>query len=123
MNDQATTAPAAPATFLRPLALTRAHAWWLGVAGCTIGVAAFLLARLTAWPPHEDETLALFTGRASMHDALRTVLGERGGAPLHYLSAWVIAHTGGGLVELRLVAALLAVASGPLPALLLARIP
>jgi len=118
VNDQATTATAAPATFLRPLALTREHAWWVGVAGCTSGVAAFLLARLTAWPPHEDETLALFTGRESMHDAISTVLGERGGAPLHYLFAWVIAHTGGGLVELRLVSAFFAVASVPLIALL-----
>src|ERR671935_3211920 len=53
--------------------------FWLGVAGCTTAVAAFLLARLTAWPPHEDEVLAMFTGRESMHDAIRTVLGERGG--------------------------------------------
>jgi len=122
VTDRATTATAAPATFLRPFTLTRAHAWWLGVAGCTSGVAAFLLARLTAWPPHEDETLALFTGRESMHDAIRTVLSERGGAPLHFLFAWVIAHTGGGLVELRLVSAFFAVASVPLTALLVARI-
>ena len=122
MNDQATTATAAPATFLRPLALTRVSVWWLGVSAFTCAVAAFLLARLTAWPPHEDEVLALFTGRESMHDAVRTVLGERGGAPLHFLFAWAIAHTGGGLVELRLVSAFFAVASVPLMALLVARI-
>ena len=122
MNDQATTATAAPATFLRPIALTRVQGWWLGVGGCTGAVAAFLLARLTAWPPHEDEVLAMFTGRESMHDAIRTVLGERGGAPLHFLLAWMIAHTGGGLVELRLVSTFFAVASVPLMALLVARI-
>src|SRR5438128_1219676 len=124
MSDRATTtattAPAAPA--VRPFAgeLLRRHAWRLGLASCTTGVAAFLLARLTAWPPHEDETLALFTGRESMHDATRTVLNERGGAPLHFLFAWLIAHTGGGLVELRLVSAFFAVASVPLIGLLVA---
>src|SRR5438128_3811247 len=126
MSDRATTtattAPAAPA--VRPFAgeLVRRHAWRLGLASCTTGVAAFLLARLTAWPPHEDETLALFTGRESMHDAIRTVLNERGGAPLHFLFAWLIAHTGGGLVELRLVSAFFAVASVPLVGLLVARL-
>ena len=88
----------------------------------TAVVAAFLFARLTVWPPHEDETLALFTGRGSVGELWRTVLGERGGAPLHFLFAWVIAHTGGGLVELRLVSALFAIASVPLIALLVARL-
>src|SRR5919204_4148776 len=55
--------------------------FWLGVAGCTTAVAAFLLARLTAWPPHEDETLALFVGRNSLGGLLETVQTERGGAP------------------------------------------
>jgi hypothetical protein len=92
------------------------------VAACTTGVAAFLLARLTAWPPHEDETLALFAGRDSLPGMLDTVLGERGGAPLHFLFAWGVAHLGGGLTALRLVSAVFAVASVPVIALLAARI-
>jgi hypothetical protein len=94
----------------------------LGVGGLTAAVAAFLLLRLTAWPPHEDETLALFAGRGSVGQLIRTVLGERGGAPLHFLFAWAITHTGGGLVELRLVSTIFAVASVPLIALLVARL-
>lgn len=93
-----------------------------GVAGCAAAVGAFLLLRLTAWPPHEDEALALFVGQGSLPELLDTVLGERGGAPLHFLLAWAIAHGGGGLPELRLLSALLAVASVPVLAGLVARL-
>src|SRR5262245_58783381 len=96
--------------------------WRAGVAALTCLVAAFLVARLMVWPPHEDETLALFTGRGSVGELWRTVLGERGGAPLHFFFAWAVAHLGGGLVELRLVSALFAVASVPLIAVLVARL-
>jgi hypothetical protein len=96
--------------------------WRVGVGGLTAAVAAFLFTRLTVWPPHEDETLALFASRSSVGDLIRTVLGERGGAPLHFLFAWVIAHTGGGLIELRLVSTFFAVASVPLIAALVARL-
>jgi len=82
----------------------------------------FLLSRLTAWPPHEDETLALFVGRESLGGLFKTVQTERGGAPLHFLCAWIVAHLGGGLVGLRLFSALFAVASIPVLALLGARI-
>jgi hypothetical protein len=85
-------------------------------------VAVFLLARLTAWPPHEDETLALFVGRKSLGGLFTTVQTERGGAPLHFLCAWIVAHLGGGLVGLRLFSALFAVASIPVIALLGARL-
>jgi Dolichyl-phosphate-mannose-protein mannosyltransferase len=81
-----------------------------------------LFARLTVWPPHEDETLALFSGRASFGELIRTVLGERGGAPLHFVFSWVITHSGGGLIELRLVSAVFAIASVPLIATLLSRL-
>jgi hypothetical protein len=94
----------------------------LGVAACAAAVAAFLLARLTAWPPHEDETLALFVGRDSLPGVLDTVLGQRGGAPLHFLFAWGVAHLGGGLTALRLVSAAFAVASVPVVAALCARL-
>src|SRR5215467_6196045 len=103
--------------FAVPAAELGLRTFWLGVAGCTTAVAAFLLARLTAWPPHEDETLALFVGRKSLVDLFTTVQTERGGAPLHFLFAWIVAHTGGGLVGLRLFSALFAVASVPLVAL------
>ena len=89
-----------------------------GVAVCTAAVAAFLLARLTAWPPHEDEALPLFVGRDSLPDVLDTVHGERGGAPLHFVLAWAVAALGGGLTELRLLSALFACASVPVVGLL-----
>ena len=98
-------------------------AWFAwGVAGCVLAVATFLFARLTAWPPHEDETLALFVGRQPIGRLLDIVLEERGGAPLHYLLAAVAAHSGGGLTALRLGSALFALASLPLIALLVARL-
>lgn len=93
-----------------------------GVAAVTAAVAAFLLARLTAWPPHEDETLALFVGRKPLGDLFQTVLDERGGAPLHYLFAWAVAHLGLGLPGLRLVSAAFAVASVPVIAALAGRL-
>jgi hypothetical protein len=71
------------------------------------------LARLTAWPPHEDETLALFVGRQSLGRLLDIVLEERGGAPLHYLIAAVAAHSGGGLTRASAGSALFALASIP----------
>ena len=96
--------------------------FWPGVGGLTTAVAVFLVARLTAWPPHEDETLALFVGRKSLVGLFKTVQTERGGAPLHFLCAWLVVHLGGGLVGLRLFSALFAVASVPVVALLARRI-
>src|SRR3954452_25294536 len=103
-----------------PLGLAWARRSWfeLGVGGCTTAVLAFLLVQLTAWPPHEDETLALFVGRQPFGHLLGTVLGERGGAPLHFVLAWLVAHTGGGLASLRLISALFAAGSVPVMALL-----
>jgi hypothetical protein len=98
------------------------RAFRAGVSACVAAVAGFLAVRLTAWPPHEDETLALFVGRGSLGSLVETVLGERGGAPLHFLAAWVVAHLGGGLTALRLVSALFAVASVPLVAALAVRL-
>jgi hypothetical protein len=92
------------------------------VTACTAAVATFLALRLTAWPPHEDEALALFVGRDSLDGMLGTVLNQRGGAPLHFVFAWAVAHSGGGLGALRAVSALFAVASIPLLALLCARL-
>ncbi|HKG11188.1 MAG TPA: glycosyltransferase family 39 protein, partial [Gaiellaceae bacterium] len=94
----------------------------LGTAACMTAVLAFGLARLRAYPPHEDEVLALFLGRDSLGGMLDRVLTERGGAPLHYLLAWVVVHLGGGLDALRLVSLACAVASIPLIAALAERL-
>jgi hypothetical protein len=99
-----------------------AHRYALGVGACATAVAVFVLVQLTAWPPHEDETLALFVGRKDLGDLLSTVLNQRGGAPLHFLLAWIVAHAGGGLVGLRLVSAVFAVASVPLVAVIASRL-
>jgi hypothetical protein len=84
-----------------------------GVVACTAGVATFLLVQLSGWPPHEDETLPLFVGRQPLSELFDIVLGKRGGAPLHFLLAWVVAHAGGGLEAMRALSALFAAASVP----------
>jgi Dolichyl-phosphate-mannose-protein mannosyltransferase len=94
----------------------------LGVAAITVGLAAFLLLRLHALPPHEDETLAFFVSHGSFGDMLATVLGERGGAPLHYLLAYVAGLVDPGLTSLRLISVVFAVASMPVIAALAARL-
>jgi hypothetical protein len=116
-----TAAPALP----RPLTLDEElseRTFRVGLAVCAAAVAAFVLARLHAWPPHEDETLALFVGRHSLGDLLEIVLGRRGGAPLHFLLSFVVVHLGGGLGALRLLSALFAVGSVPLVGLIGARL-
>jgi hypothetical protein len=99
-------------------AFVAAHWLWLGVAGVTVAAAAFLQHQLMAWAPHEDETLALFVGRDSFTGVVEHVTRERGGAPLHFLFAYAVAHLGLGLGSLRVVSAAFAVASLPLVALL-----
>ncbi len=110
-------APASPRAEERLSARTFAVA----VAACSLAVAAFLSYAVTAWWPHEDETLALFAGRGSLGDLYETVF-RRGGAPLHFTLAWVVAHLGGGLTGLRALSALFAVASVPVVAILAARL-
>lgn len=83
---------------------------------------AFLLLHLHSWRPHEDEVLALFVGRGSLGATLGTVIGRRGGAPLHFLVAWAVVHAGGGLTALRALSAVFATASVPVVALLGARL-
>jgi hypothetical protein len=91
---------------------------YVGVAGVVLVATAFLLHQLMAWPPHEDETLALFTGRDSLPGVVEHVTRDRGGAPLHFLLAWAVAHLGFGLGGLRLLSAAFAIASLPLVAAL-----
>jgi hypothetical protein len=105
-----------------------ARAWlaarWfpLGVAAVTAATAGFLFHQLLAWPPHEDEALPLFIGRHPLGELFQVVLEERGGAPMHFLLAWVVAHLGMGIEGLRAVSAVFAAGSLPLVALLLARL-
>jgi hypothetical protein len=91
------------------------------VAASTFAVAAFLVHAVTAWRPHEDEVLALFTGRGSFGELYDTVF-RRGGAPLHFTIAWAVVHLGGGLTALRACSAFFAVASVPVVALLASRL-
>ena len=112
------TSPRAP-TRLR---VRQATAFWAGTLGVTAAAAAVLAWYLRTWPPHEDETLALFVGRGSLGHVLHTVITERGGAPLHFAFAWAVVHLGGGLTALRAVSLLFAAASLPLVALLGARL-
>ena len=93
-------------------------AYWGSVTGVATVAALFLAHQLRAWPPHEDETLALFVGRDSLPGLIEHVTRDRGGAPLHFLVAWAVAHLGFGLGGLRAMSAFFAVASIPLVAML-----
>ena len=99
-------------------AFVQVHALWIGVGAIVIAASGFLLHQLMAWPPHEDETLALFVGRDSLAGVVDHVTRDRGGAPLHFIFAYAVAHLGLGLGSLRLVSAAFAVGSLPLIALL-----
>lgn len=125
MEKQAFVTEVAARTFSSTRARIRVqetHVFWAGTAAVTAGLATVLIWFLHRWPPHEDETLALFLGRGSFGDLLHTVIAERGGAPLHFAFAWVVVHLGGGLSALRVVSVVFAVASVPLIALLGARL-
>ena len=109
------------------LARVRARAtavpwFWVGVVATAAALMAVLIVFLRTWPPHEDEALALFTGRLSLPDLLRTVIADRGGAPLHFVLAWIVVQLGGGLTMLRAVSLLFAIASVPAIAALGARL-
>jgi hypothetical protein len=94
----------------------------LGVGATTVAVAAFLLARLDAWPPHEDETLALFIGSKPLGEMLDIVLHRRGGAPLHFLLVHIATLISPTLTAVRLVSVVFTVASVPAVAALLSRL-
>jgi hypothetical protein len=121
MNESATTieaaAPALPRLRHPAVELDR-RLFVAGVTAVTAAVAVFLLVQLSGWPPHEDETLPLFVGRHSLGGLYDIVLGERGGAPLHFVLAWAVAHAGGGLETMRFFSAFFAVASIPVMAAL-----
>ena len=106
----------------RGSAFAALDAYRLGVAAIAAALGVFLLLRLHALPPHEDETLAFFVSHTSLRDMLGTVLGERGGAPLHYLLAYLAGQIDPGLTSLRLISVAFAVASMPAIAALVARL-
>jgi Dolichyl-phosphate-mannose-protein mannosyltransferase len=111
-----------PASAGAPRRALAADRYTLGVAAIAAGLGTFLLLRLNALPPHEDETLAFFVSRGSLGDMFGTVLGERGGAPLHYVLAYLAGLADPGLASLRLVSVAFAVASVPVVAALVARL-
>ena len=118
MTEHADTTPHATSSVAGARAFVTAHSFWLTVGAISLAAGVFLAHQLMAWPPHEDETLALFVGRDSLPGVIEHVTRERGGAPLHFLFAWAVAHLGFGLGGMRLVSASFAVASLPLVALL-----
>jgi 4-amino-4-deoxy-L-arabinose transferase-like glycosyltransferase len=107
---------------LSAVAAVKVDAFWAATAAVTAAVTGVLAWFLDTWPPHEDEGLALFVGRGSLGHMLHTVITERGGAPLHFLFAWIVVHLDGGLTALRAVSLVFAVASVPLIALIGARL-
>jgi hypothetical protein len=54
---------------------------------------------------HRDEALAVMVARRPLGELLETVQLVRGGAPLHFLLAKVVAELGGGLVATRAISA------------------
>jgi len=108
-SAEATTVPSVAAPAFRD---TLSRYWFaLGMGAVALAATTFFLVRLSAWPPHEDETLALFVGRDSITGVIEHVTHERGGAPLHFLIAWAVAHLGLGLGTMRLISAAFAVGS------------
>lgn len=101
---------------------TSARAFWVGVSVAAAAAAAFLGARLLAWPPHEDETLALFVGSQPFEEMVHTVLGERGGAPLHFLLVHLMSQASPTLLGVRVISLIFAVASIPVVATLVQRL-
>jgi hypothetical protein len=99
-----------------------ADAYRLGVAGITGAFAAFLLLQAIHWPPHEDETLVFFVSRQPLSDLFSTVFEQRGGAPLHFLLAKAMVAVWPGLLGLRLISVVFAVASVPVMAALVSRL-
>jgi len=118
MTQQAEAAPSSRPLIVSARAFLAAHALSIGAGAIAVTASTFLLHQLMAWPPHEDETLALFVGRDSLTGVIEHVTRERGGAPLHFLFAYAVAHLGFGLGGMRAVSAAFAVASLPLVALL-----
>jgi hypothetical protein len=74
------------------------------VASCVVA-ALRLLPYLGDRVMHRDEALAVMVARRPLGELLETVQLVRGGAPLHFLLAKLVAELGGGLVATRAVSA------------------
>jgi hypothetical protein len=92
------------------------------VAAITLGLAAFVLTSLFLWPPNEDEALVFFVSRQEVGELLHTVVGERGGAPLHFLLAHLVLLVSPTLEALRLLSAIPVVLAIPVIAALASRL-
>ena len=66
MTQRAEAAPLPRRSIAATRAFLAAHDLAIGVTAIAIVATAFLVHQLMAWPPHEDETLALFVGRSVM---------------------------------------------------------
>ena len=78
------------ATWLeRAVLWARDDSYRLGVGVIAAALGTFLLFQMTVWPPHEDETLVFFVTQQPIGDVFSTVFAERGGAPLHWLLAYL----------------------------------
>jgi hypothetical protein len=73
-------------------------------AACAVA-AARLLPYLGDRVMHRDEALAVMVARRPLGELLETVQLVRGGAPLHFLLAKLVAEFGGGLVATRAISA------------------
>jgi hypothetical protein len=107
---------------VRALEWARADTYRLGVGVISAALGTFLLFQMTVWPPHEDETLVFFVTRQPIGEVFNTVFSERGGAPLHWLLAYLATSIWPTLTALRLISVLFAVASMPVIAALVARL-
>jgi hypothetical protein len=94
----------------------------VAVGALTLGLGIFLLTRIAAWPPNEDETLVYFLSRQPLAELLETVSGKRGGAPLHFLLAHFALLASPTLETLRLLSALPIVLALPVVAALSRRL-
>jgi len=123
--DTGTPGPKVPAPAKRrrrPAARLSIDAHRASIAVLTGALGGFLVARIHAWPPNEDETLAFFVSGRPLPELLQTVLQERGGAPLHFLLAQLAGLVTPGLTSLRLVSVACAVASIPAIAAVVGRL-
>ncbi|MDX6596271.1 MAG: hypothetical protein QOE87_158 [Gaiellales bacterium] len=86
--------------------LTPAPAYRASIAAACAVAAARLFPFLGDRVMHRDEALAVMVARRPLGELLETVQLVRGGAPLHFLLAKLVAEFGGGLVATRAISAL-----------------
>ena len=92
MTEHADTSPPSTSSVAAARAFATTHAFWLTVGAISLTAGVFLIHQLMAWPPHEDETLALFVGRDGLTGVIEHVTRERGGRQRHLVGR---GHGGG----------------------------